>query len=250
MTKISIITVTYNAGHTLPRTIESVFSQTYPDIEYVIIDGASRDTTVDIIRQHASRVSYWSSEPDQGLYDAMNKGLLQATGEYVWFLNAGDALPCPDTVARLMQQLTNSEPLPDIIYGETDLVDIHGNFIAHRRLKAPEHLSWKSFRKGMTVCHQSFIVKREIAPLYDLQYQFSSDYDWCIRCMKKSKILHNSHLVLNLYLHEGTTTTHRKASLIERFRIMVKYYGWIRTLASHVEFVTRLGWATLTRQHW
>ena len=86
--KFTIITITYNAAQWLERTILSILSQSYGNIEYVIIDGASTDGTVDIIRQYAPGVSFWLSEPDKGLYDAMNKGLQHATGDYVWFINA------------------------------------------------------------------------------------------------------------------------------------------------------------------
>ena len=85
----SIITITYNASRWLEQTILGVLSQSYPNIEYIVIDGGSTDGTVDIIKQYASGISYWVSEPDKGIYDAMNKGLQKATGDYVWFINAG-----------------------------------------------------------------------------------------------------------------------------------------------------------------
>jgi glycosyltransferase involved in cell wall biosynthesis len=242
----SIITITFNAEKTLECTALSVLNQSYPHIEYIIIDGDSTDRTTEIIKQYASGLSYWISEPDQGLYDAMNKGLRRATGDYVWFLNAGDVLQSSDTV-RLLADVAQKKSMPDILYGETDLMDGEGNIIASRRLKAPERLSWKNFRMGMLVCHQAFIVKRSIAMEYDLQYRFSADYDWCIQCMKAAKTIVNFRLRLVNYLYEGMTTVNRKASLKERYAIMCKYYGTFTTVMLHGWFAIRFYWAKWTK---
>ena len=91
-------------------------------------------------------------------------------------------------------QVAEEEALPDIIYGETNIVDEERRSLGLRRLRAPRKLSWKSFRMGMLVCHQSFIPKRAIAPSYDLQYRYSADFDWCIRCMKQARSFCNTHL--------------------------------------------------------
>ena len=237
----SIITVTCNAEATIERTVRSVVAQTALEhIEYIVIDGASTDKTLTLIQNSKFKIQKFIciSEPDKGLYDAMNKGLQHATGDYVWFLNAGDTLHDNNTVARLLSLITNHES-PDILYGETDIVNSNGEFIAHRRLKAPKKLNWKSFKMGMLVSHQSFIVTREIAPLYNLQYRYSADVDWCIRCMKDARSIHNSHLILSDYLNEGMTTANRKASLKERFSIMVNFYGWWPTVVRHLWFFIR-----------
>ncbi|WP_278623018.1 glycosyltransferase family 2 protein [Parabacteroides gordonii] len=236
---VSIITITYNASRWLERTILSILSQSYSNIEYIIIDGGSTDGTVDIIKQYASGISYWVSEPDKGIYDAMNKGLQKATGDYVWFINAGDSLYTSDTVQRVVSLVQKKKVLPDIIYGETSIIDEDGNSQGRRRLKAPDKLSWKSFRMGMLVCHQSFITKRTIVPLYDLTYRYSSDFDWCIRCMKQAKSIYNTRMVLSNFLEGGVSTTQRKASLKERYDVMCKYYGIVSTSLLHVWFAMR-----------
>lgn len=238
MKSLSVITVTYNAEHTLERTLKSVREQSYPHIEHVIVDGESKDNTVAIIRQYAHDKMVWVSEPDKGLYDAMNKGAAMATGDYLCFLNAGDTFFAPDSVEQLMRSAEDASA-PDILYGETAIVDNAGTFLHMRRLKAPERLTWKSFKQGMVVCHQAFIVKRALFEPYDLSYRFSSDFDWCIRMMKKASSIHNTRLTLINYLHEGMTTTHRKASLKERYRIMAKYYGQTSTFLHHIWFVVR-----------
>lgn len=235
----TIITITYNAARWLERTVLSVLSQSYPHIEYIIIDGASTDGTVDIIKQYASGLAYWVSEPDRGLYDAMNKGLERASGDYVWFMNAGDTLYTADTVQRIVASLKKSVSLPDVIYGETAIVDAEGKSLGMRRLKAPKRLTWKSFRMGMLVCHQSFIAKRELAPKYDTQYRLVADFDWCIQCLKRSRKTHNTHLVLSNFLEDGLSSTQRKASLKERYAVMCKYYGKPLTALLHGWFALR-----------
>ena len=239
--KFSIITVTYNAGKVLEDTIQSVVFQTYRNVEYIIVDGGSTDNTLDVVHKYQERICKVISEPDKGLYDAMNKGIRMATGDYLCFLNAGDELHENETLQKIVFTLKGKE-LPDVIYGETAIVDEEGHFLHMRRLSTPEHLHWKSFKEGMLVCHQAFLTRRELALAnpYDLRYRFSADFDWCIRIMKQSKYLHNTHLTLIDYLNEGMTTQNHKASLKERFRIMTKHYGWISTILHHGWFVIRL----------
>ncbi|KAA6329276.1 PGL/p-HBAD biosynthesis glycosyltransferase [termite gut metagenome] len=237
--KFSIITVTYNARKVLENTIRSVIAQTYPHIEYIIIDGDSTDGTLLLIEKYRTHIHTLISEPDKGLYDAMNKGIVHASGDYLCFLNAGDSFHTDDTLQQVVQSFTETG-LPDVVYGETALVDENGHFLCMRRLSTPKELTWKSFKQGMVVCHQAFFAKRLLVEPYGLQYRFSADFDWCIRIMKKACLLHNTHLTLVDYLEEGTTTQNRKASLKERFRIMAKHYGTMSTVMLHVWFVVRL----------
>ncbi len=237
--KFSIITVCYNAEAQLERTLRSVLAQTYPHVEYILVDGASEDGTPALIHRYKDRISRVVSEPDKGLYDAMNKGIRLATGDYLCFLNAGDRFHADSTLEQMVRTLDGANGLPDVLYGETALVDDAGRFVRMRRLAAPEVLTWRSFRQGMLVCHQAFFAKTALAEPYDLQYRFSADFDWCIRVMKKARTLHNTRLVLIDYLQEGMTTRHRKASLMERFRIMAQHYGLISTTLRHAGFVLR-----------
>ncbi len=237
--RFSIITVTYNAVDYLEKTVLSVLSQSYPEIEYLIIDGGSTDGTVDIIKQYEAGLAYWVSEPDKGIYDAMNKGLQRATGDYVWFMNAGDTIHTSDTLRRIAAAVEKKGRWPEVIYGETHIVDLNGKSLGMRRLKAPRKLSWKSFRMGMLVCHQSFLAKRAIAPLYDLSYRYSADFDWCIRCLKQAEYCLNTHRILSDFLEGGTSSIQRKASLKERYRIMCHYYGKWMTNLLHIWFAIR-----------
>ena len=241
---ITIVTVTFNAAETLPRTLDSVEKQSFCNIEHIIMDGKSKDDTVsmalDYQKRNADRRIIVVSEPDKGLYDAMNKALDKATGKYVVFLNAGDKLHDCDTLKRVSEKATDS---PAIIYGDTDIVDCNGKFVRKRRLAPPPVLTWKSFKAGMLVCHQSFYASTAITPRYDLRYRFSADFDWCIRIMKEAdrRGMRNAQIEAPLtdYLEEGMTTANHKASLKERFRIMAHHYGLIPTILQHIWFVAR-----------
>ncbi len=250
---ITIATVTYNAETTLERTLQSVAAQDYARIEHLIIDGCSTDHTLSLVQRYVEENRARHSirlvcEPDEGLYDAMNKALSAATGDYIVFLNAGDSLHSPDTISALVQAsqwIKGGHRNPAILYGDTHLVDESGRFLRRRRLTPPEQLTPDSFRDGMLVCHQSFYVRTDLARQepYDLRYRFSGDFDWCIRLIRlasrrRIKIV-NTHLVLTDYLSEGMTTRNHRASLGERFRIMTHYYGWPSTVLRHLWFVVR-----------
>ncbi len=237
--RFTIITVTYNAAKVIEKTIQSIVAQTYKNYEYIIIDGASKDSTLAIIDKYRDNVNTVISEPDKGLYDAMNKGIATASGDYLCFLNAGDIFHGKDALQQITDSIT-SDTLPDILYGETAIVNEKGEFLYMRRLQTPEILTWKSFKQGMLVCHQAFFAKRTLAEPFDLTYCFSADFDWCIRVMKKASTLHNTHITIIDYLDEGLTTQNHKASLKERFHIMAKHYGWVSTVAHHIWFVIRL----------
>lgn len=210
----SVITITYNAEKVLEDTVRSVVEQksNYPYVEYIIVDGASKDGTMKIVEQYKTYINKVVSEPDKGLYDAMNKGIDMATGDYLCFLNAGDKFHAPDTLRQMVATASGSD-MPDIIYGETAIVDKDGQFQHLRRLRAPEVLTWKSFKKGMLVCHQSFYARRALAEHYNMKYRYSADFDWCIRMMKKAQSMHNTHLTVIDYLDEGLTTNNRMDSL-------------------------------------
>ena len=236
---ISVVTITYNASDTLPITMESVKEQTFKDFEHIVIDGASTDDTIAIARKMGTPLLRIVSEPDHGLYDAMNKGIKFSRGRYLLFLNSGDKFHAQDTLQAYAEAIERKNP--DIIYGDTDIVDIEGKRLGPRHLSAPEILTVDSFSKGMLVCHQAFMVRKDIAPLYDTDYRFSADYDWCIRCIKASRAGDrvNLHRVTIDYLTDGLTDKNKKASLMERFKIMAAHYGAMKAIASHMSFIPR-----------
>lgn len=237
--KFSIITITYNAASVIEPTLDSVAAQTYGNFEYLLIDGGSTDDTVDKAQASGIHFAHIVSEPDNGLYDAMNKGMSLATGDYLCFLNAGDAFHAPDTLEKIVAAIAGEDELPDVLYGETAEVDSLRNFVRMRRLKAPDKLEWTSFKQGMLVCHQAFYAKRSIAPLYNLEYRLSADVDWCIKVMKRSQNMVNLRFTVVDYLQNGLSLQHHRASLLERFRIMCNHYGVISTIGHHLWFIVR-----------
>ena len=257
MIRFTVVTITYNAEAVLKRTLQSVLRQTYGGVEHLIIDGASKDGTLRMAEDY-KRLSDQSelghkviikSEPDKGIYDAMNKGLTQASGDYIVFMNAGDCFPQDDTLEQVVHRCrlmeSPSDELPAVLYGLTDIVDGEGKFLYHRRLQPPAQLSWRSFRQGMLVCHQAFYARTDIAKnlQYDTRYRFSADVDWCIRVMREAERMNLPLVPVGIvtanYLEEGQTTQNHRASLIERFRVMCRHYGFFQTVALHFWFLVR-----------
>ena len=233
----SIITVTWNAATTIAPTLRSVERQTSTDYELLIIDGASTDDTLSIVRNASIASMRVFSEPDNGLYDAMNKGIARARGRYLVFLNAGDAF-ADDTVLARLATLTADNP--GVIYGQTQLVDEGRNVVGRRHLSAPKVLTVDSFLRGMVVCHQAFVARRDLVPQYDLRYRLSADYDWCIKVLEKSPAnAYAGRAPIISYLSEGMTTRHHRASLWERFRIMCRHYGTGMAILAHLSFIPR-----------
>lgn len=242
---ISIITVTYNAERFLERTIQSVLTQTggLADVEYLIIDGASTDGTPDIIKKYEPHINAWISEPDAGLYDAMNKGLHRARGRYVWFMNAGDELHDPQTLPRLLERINATAA--DIYYSDALFVrdgDGHSGSPVGLRSEVtphtlPRNLTWRDMALGMKVCHQAFVAKRSLAPDY-LTDNLSADLDWEIQCLKAARTVEFVPFVLCRYLVGGVSVQQHRRSLTDRFRVLAVHFGLLPTLLNH----GKIGW--------
>ena len=228
--KLSVITIVYNNVRDIERTVLSVLNQTYPNIEYLVIDGASNDGTMDILRQYESRISTLVSEKDGGIYEAMNKGLALAKGDYVLFMNSGDEIYAPDTVERIFA----TEADADIYYGETEMYDEDWNSLGQRRHKAPEAFTWRDFKYGMTISHQAIYIRKSLAEPYDLTYKLSSDIDWILKAAKKAKRIVNVKSIVAKYLVGGMSKKKHRQSLEERFWIFTKHYGLIPTIFNHL----------------
>lgn len=227
---VSIITVVYNSEQLIEKTIQSVISQSYPNIEYIIIDGGSKDQTVPIIKKFDPLISYWESEPDKGLYFAMNKGIEAATGDYVWFINSGDQIYREDTLEKIISA-SNRE---DVLYGTAMIIDESSNEIGLRRLAPPEHLTKKSMQLGMIVCHQAVIVRRKLAPLYETKYKLAADYNWVVSILSKTNSVFNTHEILCQYMDNGFSKNNIRKALKERFGIMVRNFGFPTTMFNHI----------------
>lgn len=186
--KISIITTTYNSAATIKDTLLSVNTQTYPNIEHIIVDGSSKDNTLDIVQKYGERVAKIISEPDKGIYDAMNKGINAATGDVIGILNSDDFFSSEDVVSVVAKFFSDNDM--DALYG-----DIH--FVSSNDLnKMVRYYSSKIFkpslfRFGFMPAHPSFYMKRECYKkygLYSLDYKIASDYDLLIRYLYKEQI--------------------------------------------------------------
>ena len=253
--KVSVITVTYNAERFLKNTIESIVNQSNKEFEYLIIDGASKDGTADIIRQynHTLYDSYaeaenrtpvlcpqicWISEQDKGLYDAMNKGMHLAKGDFVWFINAGDKIYAEDTLQRIVDTI-EANPNCDVVYGQSIIIDEEENIRGERHKIAPKNLSFNSLLNGLVVCHQSILVRKDIAPDYDIQYRISADYDWVCKVLSKST--KNCYIddYLSRFMIAGISTQQRKKSWLERYRIMKKHFGVMTTWWAHLKIIAK-----------
>lgn len=225
--KVSIITVTYNAEEVLAKTLDSIRKQEYKNIESIIVDGGSSDATLSIVDKYSDIVSKCISEPDNGLYDAMNKGMDMATGDYVWFINAGDTI----FKTKILNHFFDSDfVLRDIYYGDTLVVDEKGNHLGGRRLKPKDDITWKSFRWGMLVCHQSILVKKEIAPRYNLKYKIAADYEWVLESFKRARYTRKTNHKVACFLRGGLSQKNILRANYERFKIMKKYYGFFPSL--------------------
>ena len=231
--KFSIITIVYNSENVLEGTICSVITQTYQNFEYIVVDGASKDKTINIIDKYADKITKKISEPDNGLYDAMNKGMKMATGEFLIFLNAGDTFYNKAVLENISAQITDDT---DIIYGETMLVNENREELGTRSKKTthqlPENLTWKSFQFGMSVCHQSIFVRRTIASNY-LEKNLAADIDWIITALKKSRKNVNAHLIISSYLVGGVSKQKHKQSLKDRYNVLKTHYGFWANIFNH-----------------
>lgn len=243
MVKVSVITVVWNAAAELERTLAnlSALDRSAAELEIVVIDGGSTDGTTAVMERYGELISYGVSEPDGGLYDAMNKGIRAATGDYLWFVNAGDTVFEANVLTHIFG---DGAPLADVYYGETLVVTPEGEALGLRRKRLPKGgLTWRSLERGMVVCHQSFIVRRQIAPLYDTErYGLAADIDWVIECLKRAFSVADTGLILSCFTTGGVSTRRRRASWRERWNIMVRHYGLLRTLWAHAGFAWGMLW--------
>ena len=195
--KISVVTVCYHAVDTIEKTILSVINQTYQNIEYVVIDGGSKDGTVDIVNKYRDRIAYFVSERDKGIYDAMNKAIQVATGEWINFMNAGDLFATNHTIDDIFGKEANYFS-QDVIYGDT-LYNYNGSPITYKA----KSLSTIDYR--MSFCHQSSFVKTDLmkARGFDLRYRYVADYAFFYHLYNTGYSFHYLPMVLTIYSLEG-----------------------------------------------
>jgi glycosyltransferase involved in cell wall biosynthesis len=185
--KVSIITVSFNSAKTIADTIESVLSQDFPEIEYIIVDGNSSDDTLKIIRQYENRISKWISEKDQGMYDAMNKGIAMATGDVIGILNSDDVYINNQVISEMMALL--QEKNAQVVFADLILVD-QGDDSKVLRYYDSGHFHPDKFRYGWMPAHPTVFVRRELYQAvgpFSTTYQIAADYEMLIRMMAIQK---------------------------------------------------------------
>lgn len=214
--KISIITVTYNSDKYLEQTILSVINQNYPNLEYIIIDGNSTDNTLNIIRKYEKSISYWKSEKDNGIYDAINKGILASTGEYIGIINSDDWYE--DNTFNYIHNLVSNDK-SEIIHGVLRLWDDN--------LKIGLQGYTSNFLKNGMISHPTCFVKRNVyfnVALYDTQYKIAADFDFMLKCYFKYNINFNYlEVVLANFRLSGISNNHSKLRRKETNRILYNY---------------------------
>lgn len=195
--KLSIITVNYNNGDGLEKTIKSVADQSFKNFEYLIIDGNSTDNSKALIKSYASKIDYWVSEPDRGIYDAMNKGIARAKGDYCMFLNSGDYLLDPSTLENVFR----NNPTEDIIYG-----DLKSD---HRVYKYPKELTLNSLLNG-TIPHQASFIKTALFSkygTYEEKYPIIADWVFFVKAILVHQVSYKHlDLYISFFEHGGIST--------------------------------------------
>jgi glycosyltransferase involved in cell wall biosynthesis len=222
---VSIITVTYNAEKYLEQTIRSVVNQTYKNIEYILIDGASTDETIAIIKRNARHISYWRSEPDKGIYDAMNKGIQKANGELIGIINASDFYQ-PDAVEKIVNAYLQ-HPQYGIFHGNANYYLANGLFFKEK--KANPNLSL--LYKGMQVIHTTFFVTKltyQKNGLFDVRYRISGDYEFAMRNYKKGTLFFHVNEVISNFRFGGTSSQQSKIAAQECYDIVLEH-GYPKT---------------------
>ena len=215
MTKVSVVTVAYNEIENIERTLKSVLSQTFPEIEYVVIDGGSTDGTVDVIKKYANRLSYWISERDGGLYFGMNKGLDKCTGDYVIFCNAGDVFASEDVLEKMVV-MVEKDGGADLVFGDS-ASDVNGLCMVRKA----HGLGFMRF--GMPTAHEAMLYKmvliHELRLRYDTSYRIAADYKFTYQFVNAHKISCSVNIPVVVFSMGGISTSNQWSGLKEMSRV-------------------------------
>ena len=237
----TIITVVKNEKKRLQETIKNIQKQTYRRIQYVIIDSASTDGTAELIKKYEDYINYWVSEPDNGIYDAMNKGLFKSDGEYILFLNAGDTFPDVNTLQNVADQIEQNG-FPDFIYGDAFEIDVEGNhFLRHSRMSSHKTV-------GMFTHHQSMYYRREIVERFNLRYdtslQIAADYKFTCQFLEHARSELYIAKPLSVFLQGGLSQIQWTKSMKEQIEVkrdVLKMSFW----KIYMIYFMQLGWHVL-----
>lgn len=220
--KFSIITVTYNCEDVIEKTIQSVLNQRYKDFEYIIIDGKSTDKTLSIINKYINNIDIILSEPDNGIYDAMNKGLNLANGKFINFLNAGDKYCTTDILSSIVKEVNKNIK---VISGDFNLINAKTGL--NKKIKTKK-LNIENLKRDFRACHQSIFINKEISDYYNLSFKIRADYLWVINAI--FKVSENQIMKLDFsivdYSQEGSSFNSFWRSLKELIQIQKKMFNY------------------------
>ncbi len=213
--RVSVVTVTYNAEQYLEETIQSIITQHYSDIEFIIIDGGSEDGTIEIIQKYQKDIAYWISEPDQGIYDAMNKGSAQATGEWINFMNAGDGFVDSHSVEMVLGQISDDI---ELVYGNTRFIDESGEELYIQIGKDVKDFLWK----GIGFNHNSLFCKTALMKEhpFDTYYKIVADSEFLIWAQEQGKKFCHLNMLINYFVIGGISHDQAALRLVERWKLV------------------------------
>jgi glycosyltransferase involved in cell wall biosynthesis len=212
---VSVVTVVVNGFRNMEETVKSIIGQSYPNIEYIVVDGGSTDGTLEVIRKYEEDIDCWVSEKDNGIYDAMNKGVTLATGQWISFINAGDTFHCSDTVREVFE---NAPSGADLLYGNTYYKDQTG-------LNLAETHGIENIWKWMIFSHQSLFVKSALLRTHPLSTRFriSSDYEFVYYCYVNNYRFFDTKKIIAVHPVDGISERNVIRRLIERWVIVNSY---------------------------
>ena len=215
MPKLSIITINYNNLEGLKKTFESVFMQTYQDFEYIVIDGGSTDGSKEYIAENADKINFWVSEKDHGIYDALNKGIKNASGDFIIFINSGDSLYS----SNILKILANVDNRYDVVYGDTNLIFKDGKEVVK---KYPENCNI-FFLLQDTVQHQGTRIRKELLrnKIYDINYKIIADWAWFFDAYLNKNSFYYINEVLANFVLDGISSTNTKELFTERDHFLI-----------------------------
>lgn len=234
----SIVTIVRNGRQFIEQTIQSVIGQSYPDIQYIVIDGGSTDGTVDVIKAYESSLGKWISEKDGGIADAFNKGLSFAAGDYVLFLNSDDALADRDVIADIAEKIVEND-WPALIYGDFDLLNRDSGDVAYR---GKVTLTPRGMLRGQVLPHPCLFTHREYFEKYgdfDTSFKIAMDYEWMLRGGMIEKIVHVSRLISNI--RDGGISTQNQGEVVKEI---------VRALQKNGHFSSMWGGFALRSYFW
>ncbi len=241
MKKLTIITINFNHAEGLKRTIESIVNQTFTDYEWIVVDGGSKDGSKELIEQYKDHFAWWCSEPDKGVYNAMNKGITHATGEYINFMNSGDIF----ATSTILEEIFSKPRTADILYGIMKAQNVTKERMYIGNISPEMH--WHKIYY-LNIGHQAEFSKRKLYKkrLFDETYKIYADWEWNVCMIAKNRCTTQFlNQVVALYEGDGFSDTNNKLAIDELYLIREKYYSCL-----YDDDITEFKYLTIVKKYW